>query len=82
MDSSVYFPENDTATLQSFATFAVGFIARPIGGIIFGAMGDRIGRKRTLVATFSLMGIATGRVGLLPGYEGLSGIRCKWRFPS
>ena len=58
-----------TATLASFATFAVAFFARPVGAIVFGHFGDRIGRKRTLVWTLLIMGIATVLIGLLPGYD-------------
>ena len=67
---TVFFPSGDsqTATLSAFATFAVGFIARPIGGIVFGRMGDRIGRKKTLVVTFALMGTSTFLIGILPTY--------------
>ena len=67
---TVFFPSGDsqTATLSAFATFAVGFIARPIGGIVFGRMGDRIGRKKTLVVTFALMGTSTFFIGILPTY--------------
>jgi MFS family permease len=67
---TVFFPAGDsqTATLSAFATFAVGFIARPIGGIVFGRMGDRIGRKKTLVVTFALMGTSTFLIGILPTY--------------
>jgi MFS family permease len=67
----VFFPAGDsqTATLQAFATFAIGFIARPIGGIVFGQMGDRLGRKKTLVITFCLMGVTTALIGFLPTYE-------------
>jgi MFS family permease len=54
------------ATLLAFGTFAVGFVARPIGGVLFGHVGDRLGRKRTLVATMLLMGVATALIGLLP----------------
>jgi len=56
-------------TLASFATFAVGFFARPVGGIIFGHFGDRIGRKTMLVLTLLIMGVATFLIGLLPTYE-------------
>ena len=59
---------SETATLKAFATFAVGFIARPIGGIVFGHMGDRIGRKKTLIITFTLMGLSTFLIGILPTY--------------
>jgi MFS family permease len=55
--------------LASFATFAVGFLARPVGGIVFAHFGDRIGRKRALVSALLLMGIATAAIGCLPGYE-------------
>jgi MFS transporter, MHS family, shikimate and dehydroshikimate transport protein len=68
-----FFPNFDpvAGTLLSFATFAVGFIARPIGAIIFGHMGDRIGRKSTLITTFLLTGIATLLVGVLPSYQSI-----------
>lgn len=62
---------SETATLKAFATFAVGFIARPIGGIVFGHMGDRIGRKKTLVITFTLMGLSTFLIGVLPTYDAI-----------
>lgn len=67
---TVFFPSGDSkiATLQSFATFAVGFLARPLSGVIFGALGDSIGRKKVLVLTFVLMGVSTALIGLLPGY--------------
>ena len=52
----------------SFSTFAVGFIARPVGGVIFGHFGDRVGRKRTLVVALMMMGAATTLIGLLPTY--------------
>ncbi|EMY36167.1 integral membrane transport protein [Arthrobacter crystallopoietes BAB-32] len=54
--------------LASFATFAVGFIARPVGGFIFGRLGDRIGRKPALMLTLLLMGVSTVIIGLLPDY--------------
>ncbi|MEO7007606.1 MAG: MFS transporter, partial [Caldimonas sp.] len=56
-------------TLVAFATFAVGYLARPIGAIIFGHMGDRIGRKTMLVLTMVIMGVATFIIGLLPTYS-------------
>lgn len=67
----LYFPAGDpvVGTLLSFATFALGFVARPLGGIVFGHIGDRIGRKRTLVATMLIMGVATCAIGLVPSYE-------------
>ncbi len=58
-------------TLAAFATFAVGFVARPVGGLIFGHIGDRIGRKTTLVVTLTLMGVATFVMGLLPTYAAI-----------
>ncbi len=68
---SVFFP-NSTPTMAlilSFGTFAFGFIARPIGGVLFGHFGDRVGRKRTLVIALMMMGIASTLIGLLPTYE-------------
>jgi metabolite-proton symporter len=67
----LFFPEFDPFVGQIFAfgTFAAGFIARPIGGVIFGYLGDRIGRKSTLVATLLLMGLSTLLVGFVPTYE-------------
>ncbi|HEV2459555.1 MAG TPA: MFS transporter, partial [Ktedonobacterales bacterium] len=66
----LFFPESNqvVGTLLSFFTFLVGFIARPIGGAIFGHLGDRIGRKSTLIVTLLLMGIATLLVGFMPGF--------------
>ena len=68
---TIFFTKSDpnTAVLQSFATFAVAFFARPVGAIVFGHYGDRIGRKRTLVWTLLIMGAATVGIGLLPGYS-------------
>jgi len=67
----LYFPRHDplVGTLQAFAIYAVGFVARPIGAVVFGHYGDRIGRKSTLIATLLLMGIATFLVALVPTYE-------------
>jgi metabolite-proton symporter len=67
----LFFPTFDplTGTLASFGTYAVGFVARPIGGIIAGHYGDRIGRKSMLVLTLVVMGVATFLIGLLPTYE-------------
>src|SRR6201986_4468549 len=66
---AVFFPASSAyaGTLESFATYAVGFAARPVGAAIFGHWGDRIGRKATLITTLLLMGLATAMVGLLPG---------------
>ena len=67
---TVFFGETEPATayILSFLTFAAGFIARPIGGIIFGHFGDRVGRKKTLVMALLLMGISSTFIGLLPTY--------------
>lgn len=69
----VFFPTTDqfVGTLLSLFTFLVGFIARPFGGALFGHLGDRIGRKSTLIATLLLMGISTLVIGFLPGYATL-----------
>ena len=67
----LFFPASDPAssTLASLATFAIAFIARPIGSALFGHFGDRIGRKRTLVLALSTMGLSTFIIGALPGYQ-------------
>jgi len=66
----LFFPGEDplTGTLLSFSTYAVGFLARPLGGIVFGRLGDKLGRKSVLVSTLVLIGVATLLIGLLPGY--------------
>ena len=66
----LFFPQFDATigTLASFATFAVGFLARPLGGLFFGHFGDRWGRKPVLVATLLLVGGSTFAIGLLPTY--------------
>src|SRR5690242_11841849 len=56
-------------TLAAFGTFAVGFVARPLGGVLFGHIGDRIGRKTMLITTLTMMGASTFAIGLLPTYE-------------
>src|SRR5256886_5254863 len=68
--NKLFFPNYDpiVGTLLAYATFFVGFLSRPIGGIIFGHYGDRIGRKTVLVLTLLIMGIATFLIGLLPTY--------------
>lgn len=68
---ALFFPNNDptTALLASFATFSIAFFARPLGAIVFGHYGDRIGRKATLVAALLTMGVSTVIIGLLPSYE-------------
>lgn len=68
---TVFFPADMpvmVALIASFSTFAVGFLARPIGGIVFGHFGDRVGRKKVLVVALLMMGIATTVIGLLPTY--------------
>jgi metabolite-proton symporter len=70
---ALFFPESSTyaGRLESFATYAIGFAARPVGAFIFGHWGDRIGRKATLIVTLLMMGIATTLVGVLPGADAL-----------
>jgi len=67
----LFFPSFDpvSGTLLAFSTFAVGYISRPVGGLIFGHLGDRYGRRFVLVATLVLMGITTALMGVLPTYE-------------
>ena len=69
--AKLYFPQSDplAGTLQAYAVFFVGFVARPVGAAIFGHYGDRIGRKSALIATLLLTGLATFAVGLVPTYE-------------
>src|SRR5436309_8510285 len=66
----VFFPDSTgfVATLAAFGTFAVGFLARPLGGLYFGRRGDMHGRKSTLLVTLTVMGLSTILIGLLPGY--------------
>lgn len=68
----VFFPAHGSpllGTIAALATHAVGFAARPLGGILFGHIGDRRGRRTALMATLSLMGVATFCMGLLPSYD-------------
>ncbi|TQM11290.1 MFS transporter [Pseudonocardia kunmingensis] len=69
----LFFPAYDehTGRLASFATLAVAFLARPVGAAIFGHLGDRLGRKSTLIATLGIMGAATGLIGCLPTYSSI-----------
>jgi MFS family permease len=69
--AKLFFPQSDplVATMQAYAIFFIGFVARPIGAFIFGHYGDRIGRKAALIATLLLTGAATFAVGLVPSYE-------------
>ncbi len=71
--NKLFFPEFDplTGTLLAFATYALGFVARPVGGIVFGHFGDRIGRKQLLMLSLVLMGVATVLIGLLPTYSAI-----------
>lgn len=64
----LFFPASDkvAASVAAFSVLAVGYIARPLGGIIFGVVGDRLGRKVALVGTFILMGVTSTAIGLLP----------------
>lgn len=68
--NQLFFPSFDpvTGTILAFSTFAVGYLSRPVGGLVFGHLGDRYGRRFVLVATLMLMGITTALMGLLPTY--------------
>ena len=69
--NKLYFPSHDPyiSILLAYATFAVGFVSRPLGGLIFGHFGDRIGRKSALVSTLIIMGVATFLIGVTPTYD-------------
>ncbi|UVL60133.1 MHS family MFS transporter [Pseudomonas sp. B21-032] len=71
--SKIFFdPSNPAvASLLAFSTFAIGFIARPFGGVLFGYLGDRFGRKQVLVITFCMMGVCTTLIGLIPSYASI-----------
>lgn len=68
-----FFPSSDplVGTLAAFATYAVGFLARPLGGIVFGHFGDRVGRKKALIVTILMVGLGTFAIGLLPDYQSI-----------
>ncbi len=82
----VFFPQESDAAqlLLSFATFAIAFIARPVGSALLGHFGDRVGRKATLVASLLLMGVSTTLIGVLPGYAAIGwlapALLCLMRF--
>ncbi|HYH65931.1 MAG TPA: MFS transporter [Urbifossiella sp.] len=69
--NTLFFPTVDpvAGTMAAFGTYAVGFVARPFGGVLFGHYGDRVGRKSALVATLMIVGLSTFAIGLLPTYE-------------
>lgn len=69
--STLFFPKgNETAALlAALATFGAGFVLRPFGAVVFGRLGDLVGRKKTFLATMLVMGLATAAVGLLPTFE-------------
>ena len=69
----VFFPQSDPslATIAAFGTLAAGYVARPIGGLLFGHFGDRRGRKTILVVTMGIMGVASFLIGLVPTYAAI-----------
>ncbi|AEI80752.1 major facilitator superfamily MFS MHS family [Cupriavidus necator N-1] len=71
--NKLYFPGNDplVATILAYTTFAVGFVTRPLGGVIFGHFGDKVGRKSMLVITLMIMGVSTFLIGLVPTYDSI-----------
>ena len=71
--NKLFFPTFDpmVGTLLAFATYALGFVARPLGGLVFGHYGDKIGRKTMLYLTLLIMGAATAVIGILPTYDTL-----------
>ncbi len=73
MVGPIFFPQGEPGvqTLQAFATFAIAFLARPVGAAAFGHFGDRVGRKATLVASLMIMGLSTVLIGCLPGYASI-----------
>ena len=84
--AALFFPKgNDTAALLSaFATYAAGFLVRPFGALIFGRIGDLVGRKYTFLVTIMIMGLSTAVVGMLPNYASIgiaAPICCKIHIP-
>lgn len=83
---AVFFPHGSATaqTLSAFVTFAIAFVARPIGSFVFGHFGDRVGRKSTLVASLLVMGLSTTLIGFLPGYDTIGALApallCLMRF--
>ncbi|SOY68585.1 shikimate and dehydroshikimate transport protein (putative); MFS family transporter [Cupriavidus taiwanensis] len=71
--NKLYFPGDDplVATMLAYTTFAVGFVTRPLGGVIFGHFGDKVGRKSMLVITLMIMGVSTFLIGLVPTYDSI-----------
>ncbi|MFK0312648.1 MFS transporter [Pseudomonas sp. NPDC090233] len=71
--SKIFFDASNpaVASLLAFSTFAIGFVARPFGGVLFGYLGDRFGRKHVLVITFCMMGVCTAMIGLIPSYASI-----------
>ncbi len=69
--SEYFFPDGDriTGLLVIFATFGVAFVMRPLGGLFFGALGDKVGRRQTLTITIFLVGACTALIGILPGFD-------------
>ena len=69
--STEFFPSSNSSLglLAGFATFAVGYLIRPLGGVVFGHLGDRLGRKPIMFITLILMGLSTAGIGLLPTYQ-------------
>ena len=68
--NKLFFPTTDPfiGTILAYSTFAIGYLARPLGGFVFGHFGDKIGRKKVLILTLEIMGIATVAIGLIPSY--------------
>src|SRR5215472_17168090 len=71
--NQVFFPSFDplVGVLLAFSTYAVGYVSRPLGGVVFGHLGDKLGRRAVLVITLALMGVTTGAMGLLPTYAAI-----------